>query len=154
MKKRGGGGYSYKKYRRGVFCVVYTKKPLLYLLLHRIWHWKGWEFCKGGVKGNEKLETTAIREVKEETGLDVINLKRFPVKGSFIYDPMTQRERKVKGFSYVLFACEVKRGKVKLEKKEHDGYVWAEFKKALKLLTWPERKKCLKIVHEWLKKKK
>ena len=29
-----------------------------------------WEFPKGGVEGNEELQQTAIREVKEEAGID------------------------------------------------------------------------------------
>lgn len=141
----------YGKYRKGAFCVVYMldKKPI-YLLLQRKWHWKGWEFAKGGVKKNERLKDCAVREVKEETGLKVINLKKFPVKGKFTYDGKTQEERKAKGFNYVLFSCEVKKGGVKISKKEHGDHRWCKYDEAMKILTWPNQKKCLKIVNNSL----
>ena len=137
----------YRKYRKGAFCVAYSLKPLRYLLLHRKLHWKGWEFPKGGKLAIEKIENTARRELREETGLDAVRIRRFPVKGSFIYDKKTQAEWKAKGFSYVLFSAEIKKGKVKLSKREHDGYKWCTYSQALKLLSWPERKKCIKIVN-------
>ncbi len=139
----------HKKYRKGVFCVVYSGKK--FLLLHRKLHWRGWEFCKGGKKAKEKLENSAKREVKEETGLEIKKIKRFPVNAKFLYDKKTQRERKAKGFLYVLFSAEVKKGKVKISKKEHDGYKWCSYKEALKLLTWADQRKCLRIVAESLR---
>ncbi|PSQ56140.1 MAG: biotin transporter BioY, partial [Halobacteriales archaeon SW_9_67_25] len=33
-----------------------------------------WEFPKGGVEGEEELQQTAIREVKEEAGIDDFRL--------------------------------------------------------------------------------
>jgi len=140
----------YKKYRKGVFCVTYSIKPIRYLLLHRKLHWKGWEFPKGGRIARERLENTVKRELEEETGLRPVAIKRFPLKGSFTYDKKTQREWKAKGFSYVLFSCEVKKKKVKISKKEHDGYKWCSYSEAIRMLKWPERKKCLKIVNSYL----
>jgi len=137
----------YKKYRKGVFCVVYSLNPFNYLLLHRKLHWKGWEFPKGGSLAREKIENTVKREIMEETGLKAMNIKKFPVKGSFIYNKKTQRERRVKGFSYVLFSCEVRKGKVRLSRKEHDRYKWCSYSQALKLLKWPSQKKCLRTVN-------
>ena len=142
----------HKKYRKGIFCVVYASKPVRYLLLHRKLHWKGWEFTKGGRLAREKIENTAKREVREETGLKALAIKQFPVRGSFIYDKKTQAERKFKGFRYVLFACNVKKGKIKLDKKEHDGFKWCSYSQALKLLKWPEQKRFLKIVNDAVKK--
>ncbi|MCX8194216.1 MAG: NUDIX hydrolase, partial [Candidatus Pacearchaeota archaeon] len=89
---------AYKKIRKGVFVVVYSKRPLRYLLLHRKLHWKGWEFPKGGLLANEKYEHAAVREIKEETGLKVLKLKRLGVKGKLVYDKKTQQERKARGF--------------------------------------------------------
>ncbi len=142
------------KYRKGVFCVVYTSKPIKYLLLHRKKHWQGWEFPKGGKLAREKLENTVRREIKEETGLNVKKIKNFNVKGKFVYDKKTKEERKFKGFIWQLFACEVQRKKVKISKKEHDKYKWCTFTQAVKLLTWPNQKKCLEIVNKFLRKTK
>lgn len=143
-----------KKYRKGVFCAIYAieKGKPIYLLLHRKLHWKGWEFCKGGLKANEKLENCAIREVREESGLKVINLEKFNIKGKFKYDEKTRRERKARGFSYILFSCRVARGKVKISRKEHDNYKWCNYDRAVKMLAWQNQKKCLKIANTGLKR--
>jgi len=145
---------SYKHYRKGVFVVVYVRKPLQYLLLHRKLHWCGWEFPKGGKLAKEKLENTVKREIKEETGLEIIKIIPFNIGGRFLYDKKTQRERKAKGFSWKLFAAEVKKGKVKISKREHDSHKWLPYAKAIKFLTWPNQKKCLRIVHQAIKKSK
>jgi len=139
------------RYRKGVFCIAYSLNPVRYLLLHRKFHWKGWEFPKGGRIAMEKEKNTAKRELREETGLNAIKIKRFPVRGRFVYDKKTQAEWKARGFSYALCSAEVKKGKVKLSKQEHDGYKWCAYSEALKLLSWPERKKCLRIVNRAIK---
>lgn len=144
----------YRKYRKGVFCVVYSsktgKKPD-YLLLHRKRHWKGWEFPKGGRTAREKLENIARREVKEETGLNAFNIKKYKVKSTFLYNKKTQEEWKVKGFIYTLFSCQVKKSRVRISKKEHDSYKWCPYGEAIRLLTWPNQKRCLIIVNNLLK---
>ena len=135
-----------KRYRKGVFIVAYSLKPLRYLLLHRRLHWRGWEFPKGGILAREKPEHTVAREIKEETGLKALKITKFNVKGSFIYDKKTRQERKAKSFSYVLFSCQVPRAKVKIAR-EHDGYRWTRYNETIKLLRWPNQKRCLKIVN-------
>ncbi|MCX8194217.1 MAG: hypothetical protein N3G19_02530, partial [Candidatus Pacearchaeota archaeon] len=52
---------------------------------------------------------------------------------------------------YILFAAEVKKAKVKIAK-EHNGFKWLPYQKASELLTWPNQKKCLKIVNNYLKR--
>jgi len=51
-------------------CIAYRKDKKIYLLmiLDRFGYWT---FPKGKVEEGESLEKTAIREVKEETGIDV-----------------------------------------------------------------------------------
>ncbi len=144
----------YKRYRRGVFCVVYRLKPLRYLILHRKFHWKGWEFTKGGKKPGEILKQTCRREVKEETGLRIIKINKFSIKGKFLYGKSAQEERKAQGFIYTLFACEVKKTKVRISKKEHDKYKWHSYSEAMKLLKWPNQRKGLRTVNQKLKKLK
>lgn len=141
----------YKNFRKGVFCVVYSLRPLRYLLLHRKLHWKGWEFTKGGKRAMEKLESTVKREVMEETGLNPAEIKKFPISGSFVYDKNASSDWKARGFKYDLFACEVKKGKARLDKKEHDNYKWCTYSQAIRLLKWPNQKRCLKIVNSALK---
>jgi len=47
----------------------------------------GWALPGGFVEYNETLEATAIREAKEETGLDLVNLKQFHAYSAPDRDP-------------------------------------------------------------------
>lgn len=55
----------------GVKCVVEYNGKLL--LIRNSYGVHGWTFPGGGVKRNESSEQAAIREVKEEVGLDISN---------------------------------------------------------------------------------
>ncbi len=147
-----------KKYRPGVYIVTYKiNKKIKYLLLHRILHWTGWEFPKGGIKKSEIDKNNVVkRELKEETGLKVAKIDTFNKKGRFNYGRELPDRPGVVGQKWKLYSAEVK-GRVNLSQnkdKEHDNYKWLNFKKAYNLLTWPSQKKCLKIVDAWLKSKK
>ncbi|MBU2562757.1 MAG: NUDIX domain-containing protein, partial [Nanoarchaeota archaeon] len=120
--------------------------------LKRKLHWKGWEFPKGGVKSFETKKRAIKRELAEETGLDSIKIKKFNVSGKFKYAKEYSDRKGYLGQTYSLYAVEVKKKKIKLDDLEHSDYTWLEFRKAVKKLTWPNQKKCLKIVDEWLKK--
>jgi bis(5'-nucleosidyl)-tetraphosphatase len=141
------------KYRKAVFALTYAKQEgeICYLILKRKKHWIGWEFPKGGIEKFETKRMTAKREVKEETGLEILKIKKFHIKGLYNYNKeLKDRPGKI-GQTYHLFAVEVKRGKVSIDKKEHSGSKWVGFKEAEKKLSWPNQKKCLKIVNAWLK---
>ncbi len=144
-------------YRPAVFIVVYyiherTKKPV-YLLLKRKLHWIGWEFPKGKIEQGEKKEKTARRESLEESGLRIFNLKRYGISGKYLYSKHLKDRPNYKGQTYTLFSGQVKKGPIKLEKREHSSHLWLPFSKALKKLTWPNQKKCLKIANKFLEKK-
>ena len=135
------------KFRKAVFIVTYRKNPVEYLVLKRKLHWKGWEFPKGGVE-KENLIKAVKRELFEETGLRARKIRRFPIKGKFKYDKKTQEERNFFGQSFTLFSAEVKNKKVVYDKLEHSTYKWLPFNKAIKILTWPNQKRSLKIVND------
>lgn len=141
------------KFRKAVFSVVYAKNKdkIEYLLLKRKKHWVGWEFTKGKIEPFELKRMAAKRETEEETGLKVLRLKKFNVKGKYLYHKELADRPGVAGQTYHLFAAEVQKGRVKLDPKEHNGHKWVSFKQALKMLKWPNQKKCLKIVNSWLK---
>jgi len=147
-----------KKFRHAVFGVVYSKDnegKIEYVILKRKKHWKGWEFPKGKIERFETKRMAVRREVGEETGLKVLNTKRFKEKGSYLYHKKLKDRSGVVGQTYHLFAVEVKKenGKLKLDPIEHNGYKWVSFKEAERKLTWPNQRKCLKIVNKWLIKK-
>jgi len=138
------------KYRPAVFIVTYarTEKGIEYALLKRKLHWKGWEFPKGGIEKGETKEKTVLRELKEETGLNALKIRSWAIKGKYIYDIKTQKEREYLGQTYALFSAEVKKAKIKVDKEEHDYGQWLIFKEAMEKLTWPNQRKCLRIVNK------
>jgi 8-oxo-dGTP pyrophosphatase MutT (NUDIX family) len=140
------------KLRHAIFAVVYSvkNKKVEYLILKRKKHWIGWEFVKGGIDLFETRKMAVRREVKEETGLKILKIKRFHVGGLYKYKKKLDDRPGVVGQTYHLFAVEAKKGKVSLDKREHSGFKWVNFKEAEKKLTWKDQKKCLKIVNEWL----
>lgn len=143
-----------KKYRRSIFVVVYSiaGDKIYYLLLKRKLHWKGWEFPKGGIDLLETKKRAVKREVKEETGIAPIKnkIKRFNVKGKFDYNKEFLDRPGIKGQTYSLYAARIPKRIIIFDKKEHSSYKWSTFNEAVKLLSWPNQKKCLKIVNDWL----
>ena len=152
-----------EKFRKAVFVVVYSRglkgKETKYLILKRKLHWKGWEFPKGGLTGIKEriLEKSAVkREVIEETGLIPIQIRKFKVSGEYKYKKELKDRPGIIGQKYQLYSAEVKKKKPNIKKnkeKEHSDFLWVDYKTALKKLTWPNQKKCLKIVNTYLSKK-
>jgi 8-oxo-dGTP pyrophosphatase MutT (NUDIX family) len=144
------------KWRKAVFAVAYNfdkEGNPEYVILKRKKHWKGWEFPKGKIEKFEFKRRTARREVEEETGLKVLSIKRFNVKGLYKYKKKLKDRPKVVGQTYTLFSVKVDRGngKIKVDEKEHRYGKWVSFKEAYKILTWSNQKRCLSIVNDWLK---
>lgn len=144
------------KYRKAVFILPYakTKKGIEYLLLRRKLHWKGWEFSKGKIEPKEKKIKTAKRELKEETGHKLLRIKKFNFSGKYDYNKIFSDRPGFKGQTFSLYAAQVKKGRVSLDKKEHNGFKWVSFSRALKMLRFPNQKKSLRIVNSWLVGKK
>ena len=144
-----------ERYRKAVFVVVYkkTNKGIEYLLLKRQRNWVGWEFCKGGDRDKESDKKTALREVKEETGHNAINLKRYNKSGKYKYTHKIEDRHGMIGQTYELFSAEIGKGKIKLDTEyhEHSTHKWVDFDKAIKMLTWPNQRACLRIVNKNLK---
>ncbi|MBT4376395.1 NUDIX domain-containing protein [archaeon] len=141
------------KYRKGIFFVTYyltkSNKPV-YLLQKRKLHWKGWEFPKAGVNKLESKKHALRRELKEETGLAPIKIINHKIKGKYKYPKELDDRKGIGGQTYILFSVQVKKGKLKLDKKEHYSAKWLTFDKALKIITHPNQKKCLRIVNKFL----
>lgn len=147
------------KVRKGIFAVAYSvdsKGNVEYVVLKRKKHWKGWEFPKGKIEKFELRRVTARREVEEETGLKILKIRRMKVDGFYRYKKELKDRPGIIGQTYHLFAVKVDRGngRIKIDKKEHYMGKWVDFEKAMKLLTWKDQKKSLKIVNDWLKGKK
>ncbi|MFA4953522.1 MAG: NUDIX domain-containing protein [Candidatus Pacearchaeota archaeon] len=139
------------KYRRGIFIVTYTKeKKIKYLILKRKLHWIGWEFPKGGKKSSESYKKSVKREIFEETGQRLLRIINLNVNGKYKYPKKIEDRPGIIGQTYKLYAVEIKRNKIKIDKLEHSNYMWVDFKDALRKLTWKDQRKCLKIVNSYL----
>jgi len=141
------------KYRKGVFCVIYTfngMNNLKYLIFKRKLHWKGWEFAKGGLKKGEKILDAVKREIKEETGLCAIEIRKFNVFGRYKYKKELKEKKGIIGQTYALYSAQINKRKIKIDKSEHSTCKWVGFKTAMKKLTFANQRKCLEIVHEYL----
>ena len=143
------------KYRQAVFVVTYSKtnEGIKYLILKRKFHWRGWEFVKGGINQNESKKTAVIREILEETGKKALEVKKFKFFGKYNYKKKFPDRKDFIGQAYSLYSARIEHGKVKIDKMEHLTYVWLPFNEAVKKLTHLNQKKSLDIVNKWLKRK-
>lgn len=138
------------KYRKGVFIVVYylEKETPYYLILKRKLHWTGWEFPKGGIDEKEKIIDSVKREVQEETGLKFTEIKKFKFSGKYDYKEKLKDRKDFQGQTFEsLYAVKAKSKNAVIDNFEHSEFKWLEFSDAVKLLTWPNQKTALKIVH-------
>ncbi len=102
-------------------------------------HIKGhYDLPKGHIEGNETKEETAIREIKEETGIDaIIDKEVSPYK--ITYSP---KENIIKDVYY--FIGSTKETNIKEQIEEVSKASFIEIDKALELLTYQNAKDALK----------
>lgn len=137
------------KYRKCIFAVVFFKdSPTQFLMLHRTKNWRGWEFAKGGIKEGEKEPAGLKREIKEETGA-----KRIKVVAKTMLFVKYRYSRKFmkdnvlfSGAKGYVFLVQIFDKKVKIDRSEHDRYLWTSYDQARKMLTFKEQKDALKYV--------
>ncbi|OGU54279.1 MAG: NUDIX pyrophosphatase, partial [Ignavibacteria bacterium RBG_13_36_8] len=102
----------------------------------------------GSIKKGEKAYETAVREIKEETGLAPINFWVVPYMNSF-YSHEDDLACMVP-----VFAAEVKNvGVVKISK-EHSEYSWFKKEEAKKLLAWEGQRRSVDIIYEYFTNEK
>ena len=133
-----------KEERSAGAVVFYVEKgEPLYLLLH---YPRGHlDFPKGNIEPGEKEEETALREVKEETGLDVELIPGFRETIRYFYKLHGETIRK----TVVFFLARSYSKDVKISW-EHKGYYWFPYHKAIKEVTFPSTREVLKKAHNFL----
>ncbi len=140
-----------KEISAGIIIYRKTREGLKFLLLY---HGGGyWNFPKGKIEAEEKSFQTAIREIREETGLGRNDLKF----GSYFRtsEKFTFWRKKEKVFKIVIFyLAEDLRSQIKISP-EHDGYAWFSYKEAMKILSkYKDSQKVLIQAHNFLQGRK
>ena len=130
--------------------IFYTNKNIEYLLLHYPSRTKSkkeyWDLPKGHIEKGEKEIDTVKREVKEETGLENIEIiEGFEERIKYFF--RLKGETISKTVTFYLAKTETKDVRIS---QEHIGYKWLPHKRALEQLTFGNAKKILKKANDFL----
>lgn len=136
--------------RRKVQVFLYRHEPALQvLLLKRVKVDKGeWHPVTGNVEPHEQIRAAAMREVLEETALDV---EPEPLGHTFTYDvPSGKRKGR---YHETTFAARVAEDETVELSEEHTAFEWVAPEAARERLSFAEQKKALDLVVERYGKK-
>jgi len=155
-----------KEISAGIIIYRKTKEGIKFLLLY---HGGGyWNFPKGKIEAEEKSFQTAVREIREETGLNRSDLKFdqfFKAYEKFTFwRPAKRNSEKIENkpqrvFKTVIFyLAETKRKAIKIsETKEgqpHEGFSWFTYREAMKVLSkHKESQRILTQANEFFRRK-
>jgi len=127
--------------------LVYREnKNIKFLLLH--YPAGHWDFPKGHIEEGESMEETALRELREETGIlkDEIELESgFRETIDYLYKTRGELSHK----KVIFFLGETEKKDVQISR-EHQGYVWLPFKEAKEKVTFRNARKLLEKSKEFL----
>lgn len=103
-----------------------------------------YSFPKGHVELHESEKATAVREVKEETNLDVVILDGFREISD--YCPFGKIRKRV-----VFFLAKTKSDNITIQESEIDSYQWVPLSKAETVCTYDNDKRVIEKVRRYLK---
>ena len=127
----------------GAVIYKYIDNELFILLLkHNLWHWS---FAKGHVEDSETEQETAIREIKEETNLDVTINSDF--RYVITYSPY---EGVIKDVVY--FLATTNSDNIKAQQSEISEIKWFKYEDAISMITYEDDRKVLMKAIEYLNK--
>lgn len=102
-----------------------------------------WQMVSGKINSGEPAYKTALREIKEETGITTEKLWVVPNVNSF-YSIDTDSI----SFIPVFAAKAPAKSEIKLSE-EHSEFQWASAEEAKKLLAWPGQKRSVEVITEY-----
>jgi len=131
------------RYKRpeSVLVVVHTATEAL--LIKRTDHDNFWQSVTGSLEWGEQCHPAAVRELAEETGIQVESLRATGITRSYQilpewqkrYAPNTERNRE-----HVFYCYLDKKPSVFLNPEEHSDYLWLNFSDAEdKVFSWSNR---------------
>ncbi len=117
-----------------------------YLLLH--YPAGHWDFPKGHVEDGESETETALRELTEETG---VREEEVELEDGFRedIDYFYHKGRELSHKKVIFFLGRTMKVKIKISK-EHQGFMWLPYDKALNKLTFVNAKNILKKAKKYL----
>ena len=105
-----------------------------------------WEFPKGGVEGEEELQQTAIREVKEEAGIDDFRLlDGFRREYDYVFQANGDTIHK----TVHLFVAKSFETSADLSH-EHSDHQWRDYEQAVNTVTQDGPRDVLRDAHDFL----
>jgi 8-oxo-dGTP pyrophosphatase MutT (NUDIX family) len=105
-----------------------------------------WEFPKGGVEGEEELQQTAIREVKEEAGIhDFRLIDGFRKDYDYVFEANGNTIHK----TVHLFIARSFETSVELSDEHHD-LQWRDYEQAVNTVTQDGPREILEEAHEFI----
>ncbi len=123
--------------------VFHRGNEIEYLLLLSTY----WGFPKGRIEENEDERTAALREVREETDLEVTLLEGFRELDEYWYQRKGQRIRK----EAIFFAGEAASTQAKISW-EHEDLVWLPYQPALERLKFAGLRNLLTRANDFVSK--
>lgn len=142
--------YLMNKYRNGYNlesekscgAVIYNQNIEKYLIVKM--HNGNWGFPKGHVEKNETEIETAIREIKEETDIDIKIKENFRETIKYIPNENTIKE-------VVFFLGIVDHEKLKINSNEIENFKWCTYEESLKLITYKVQRDVLEKAKKYIK---
>ena len=102
-----------------------------------------WGFPKGHMEVYEDERQTAVREVKEETGLNIQPLEGFRTISE--YHPKGRITKQV-----IFFVAEMPGEDIVIQKSEIERFIWADYSLAVKTFRFNNDKKVLAQARNWI----
>ena len=134
------------KFEKSCGAIVYRKnRSQIELLLIKNRYGGHWSFPKGHVEGQETEIQTALREVKEETGIDINIQKGFRQMVEYYPKPNIRKQ-------VVYFLGEAKTTQFKRQEEEISRIIWTGIHKAYHMVTFKNDRDLISIAMQNLQK--
>jgi len=133
-----------------IYCIE-NKEPK-FLLLKNTFKTTYYSFPKGIIESGEQPLETAIREVKEETNLDIKKQNLIP-KFKYIQSWFYKRDNKLISKQAIYFLAKLNKEQIKNTKisNEHESFSWLTYKQALDLIKIKSNKEMLTQAYKTIK---
>jgi dATP pyrophosphohydrolase len=105
-----------------------------------------WQMVSGHIEGKETAVETALRELKEETGLAPLHLWVVPNVNS-LYSSDDDSISVIP-----VFAAQVKDDSKIIISNEHTEFIWTDAAEAKKILAWDGQRKSVDLIEEYFLK--